>query len=421
MAGLASARELTRIGKHALLIEARERVGGRAYTLLDPRSLVPLELGAEFIHGTPPELLALLREIGVARCDTARGRSAEISNGEIVEDEESIGDLAALARRAGELDRDVSVDEFLRRFDSDATHAAAARMMRAMVEGFDASDPADASVSAIAEEWGGTAGIGGDLSRPVGGYGPLVDHMLHSLDAGSVDKLFGAAVRRIEWSRNGVRISGNRGEEAFEIEARAAIITLPLGVLQHGDVHFDPPLPKERLDAIDLLAMGPVYKAVMVFAEPVWERAYDGRLKDVAFFHDEGAPFPTLWTSLPMRSSTLVAWAGGPRAAALAGKTEEELYECVHASVDRILGAGAREFVETIYLHDWQNDPFSCGAYSYVKVGGMGARERLAEPLEDVLFFAGEATALKGEAGTVGGALKSGVRAAREVCLLGRR
>ncbi len=72
------------------------------------------------------------------------------------------------------------------------------------------------------------------------------------------------------------------------------------------------------------------------------------------------------------------------------------------------------------WVHDWQNDPYARGGYSFVTVGGDDARKQLAAPLEDTLFFAGEATDTEGEATTVAGALQSGIRAAREVLRSGR-
>jgi monoamine oxidase len=396
------------------MLEARVRAGGRIYSLRDPRAVTPIELGAEFIHGTPEVTLALLDEIGAARCDTA-GSHAEVRGGRRISGVDLDAKIEDLLRHVDALDGDVSVDAFLRRFGTGAERRDAAMWMRAMVEGFDAADPAIASVAAIAQEWRGDAGIGGASSRPVGGYGPLVDHLLHDAQERGVKTLFGATVQAISRTRGGVEVHGTRDGEAFTLKAGAAIVTLPLGVLQYGDVVFEPALPAEYASALDRLAMGPVYKAVMVFDEPFWEDVRDGALRDAAFVHDDDAPFSTLWNALPIRSTTLVAWAGGPHASRLAGRSEEDLYEQVFASLDTMLGNGARERVRTIYLHDWQSDPFSRGAYSYVKVGGLDAGERLSKPLDGTLFFAGEATASGGEAGTVAGALQSGVRAAREV------
>jgi monoamine oxidase len=165
-------------------------------------------------------------------------------------------------------------------------------------------------------------------------------------------------------------------------------------------VHFNPRVEKQP--ALQLLASGPVIKAALRFPGRFWPH-------DVAFFHSPGAAFPTFWTPLPARVPLLIAWAGGPKAERLAGKDA---------------AASALESLRTIFprcgdpdqilLHDWQADAFARGAYSYVRVNGSDARRQLAEPLRDTLFFAGEATNVDGEAGTVSGALQTGQRAASE-------
>jgi monoamine oxidase len=152
------------------------------------------------------------------------------------------------------------------------------------------------------------------------------------------------------------------------------------------------------------LASGPVIRVAMVFAKRFWDPR-------VAFFHSPRAPFPTFWTPLPMRVPLLTAWAGGPKATRLAGKRPEELVRIALRSVGTVLHS--REPLAAAYVQDWQADPFARGGYSYVKVNGAGAREALARPIGHTLFFAGEATSLE-ESGTVGGALASGARAARE-------
>jgi monoamine oxidase len=150
-----------------------------------------------------------------------------------------------------------------------------------------------------------------------------------------------------------------------------------------------------------------VIRVAMRFHKAVWEKRAPG----VAFFNRPGAAFPTFWTPLPMRAPLMTAWAGGPKAARLSGlstrKLVEEALGCVHAVFPDAHLADA-------IVQDWRSDPYSRGGYSYVLVGGEGARHQLAQPLDDTLFFAGEATDAE-EAGTVAGALRSGMRAAREV------
>ena len=133
----------------------------------------------------------------------------------------------------------------------------------------------------------------------------------------------------------------------------------------------------------------------------------------MAFFHSPAAPFPTFWTPLPMRAPLLTAWAGGPKAARLTGSSTRKLVDAALASVESVFGKGVRGHLAAAYAQDWMRDPYSRGGYSYVLVGGEGAREELAAPLDDTIFFAGEATDSE-EAGTVAGALRSGIRAARE-------
>jgi monoamine oxidase len=179
------------------------------------------------------------------------------------------------------------------------------------------------------------------------------------------------------------------------------VITLPIGVLPALRI-------REKSAALAKLASGPVIRVAMAFREAFWEKEHPG----VAFFHSPEAPFPTFWTPLPMHAPLLTAWAGGPKAEKLTGKKPEALLRHALATVQSVLQIA--EEPTAFLVHDWQADPYARGGYSYVKVGGTGAREELAAPLEDTLYFAGEATDTE-HSGTVGGALASGIRAAREI------
>jgi monoamine oxidase len=153
------------------------------------------------------------------------------------------------------------------------------------------------------------------------------------------------------------------------------------------------------------------------FATSFWEALHQGRYRDAGFFHVPEAPFSTFWTPAPARAPLLVAWAGGPRALRLAaGASPAQIARKALASLEVLFGNALDVGAELrgFYYHDWQQDPFARGAYSYVTVGGSEARAALARPIEDTLFFAGEATDAE-EEGTVTGALQSGVRAAGEV------
>jgi monoamine oxidase len=162
--------------------------------------------------------------------------------------------------------------------------------------------------------------------------------------------------------------------------------------------------------------MGPVVKLVLCFSRPFWAEIDDGKHRDVAFFHEQGAPFPTFWTTLPVRAPVLIAWSGGPKAAKLLAQNTDEVLRSALASVAEIFGKRRdyRKMLEAVYWHDWQSDPYSSGAYSYVGVGGGRVKKQLAKSVEQTLFFAGEALDAE-ESSSVGGALSTGQRAAREV------
>ena len=158
---------------------------------------------------------------------------------------------------------------------------------------------------------------------------------------------------------------------------------------------------------------------VLHFARAFWEEARQGDerpWRDLSFFRVPGAPVPVWWTKLPLRTTILTGWVGGPAAERLAGLSEEEVCELALASLGQAFGRSPDELrgeLRSCHHHDWSSDPYARGAYSYVPVGGLGAHAVLARPVDDTLFFAGEATHEGGDTGTVHGAIETGERAAR--------
>lgn len=147
----------------------------------------------------------------------------------------------------------------------------------------------------------------------------------------------------------------------------------------------------------------------------------DKSLADMSFLLSENDLFPTWWTTLPNRLPIITGWAPFRGAQALAGKDPDWIIErglgVLAELMDTPSIAGE---LESAYVHDWQSDPFSRGAYSYGLVGSDGAQEALASPMENTLFFAGEATDTQGQNGTVHGAIASGLRAASQIRMLRR-
>ena len=419
-AGLAAARSLAARSLRVIVLEARDRTGGRVWSHPTSRAAVQAELGAEFIHGPARETTSLLREAGLAAIELGAESWTAEEDGALRRDDDDFRPAAGIFERAHSLETDLSVDSFLKQFDGNGAMRKTADLARAFVEGFDAADPKIASARAIAVEW--LSGVDSTTTRPLGGYRPMFEHLRDACAAAGVQLCLSTIVRRISWGRGAVAVDAtSTGDGSKTIRARAALVTLPAGVMRHrGDeteVTFHPELPASKSEALRSIEMGHVVRVALSFRTAFWEGLQDGRYRDGAFFRRKGQPFSAYWTQLPVRSELIVAWVGGPKAIALSGASQAE-------RIDRALdgfgalfdeSALAREEFEGGVTHDWHHDPFSRGAYSYIVVHGNGARSALAAPVDDTLFFAGEATSTDGQGGTVNGALETGERAAQEV------
>ncbi len=417
-AGLAAARALGRAGAACIVLEARDRVGGRIYPRDDAALPLPVELGAEFVHGMPAVSFALLREAGRVALDVGEGSFA-YEAGALRAGRDPFGIVEGAMRRARELREDVSIEDFTRDFAEDER-----RYTRMMVEGFDAADPRRASTRALAAEWNDDQGQTSREFRPAGGYGPLLRALHDALDPDRGRVLLATPVRAVRRGARGVEVEATSAFGApLAVRAQAAVVSLPVGVLRAGTVRFEPALPAAKQAAFEQLVMGPVHKLVLRFRRAFWETVDAQRYRDGAFFHHPGAAFPSYWTLLPQRAPVLIAWAGGPKADALAELDPAQRLALALDGLRALFGSEADPHgeLEVAHAHDWQRDPYARGAYSYVAVGGGSARADLAAPVDGRLFFCGEAASTDGEAGTVAGALETGERAAREaLAALGR-
>ncbi len=432
-AGLAAAQVLSGRGRRLVILEARNRLGGRILTHRERSAGMPIELGAEFVHGRPEVTWRLLREAGLAAVDLPFNHRVR-RHGKLVELPDTDSELHEVFSGLAHLGRrDMSFGEYLRRHAGKASKDAL-RFAISFVEGFDAADPERISAQSLAEEQKGIGNVDDETQfRLVNGYGALVEHLHRSLDPKGVKFCLQQRVEEIRWRRGAVEASASGAGGKKVYRAARAIITLPLGILQlgpesKGAVRFSPDIAEKRKAAMGLVS-GPIVKAVLQFREPFWEdkavikAARAGKeLSEMVFLHAGESPFPTWWTLRPMRLPVLIAWAGGPRAVALAGKSRAQLRERALRSLADLFPISAKKLgamLSGFDCHDWVSDEFSRGAYSYVAVGGMNARKKLSEPVANTLFFAGEAVDTSGQASTVAGALASGQRAALQV--LGRK
>jgi len=421
-AGLAAATELALHKRPALVLEARDRIGGRCWSRYEPDLSVPIEMGAEFIHGRPPVTLSLLQQSGIEALERTGSRWV-FQSGEIRPRarDEIMTRIQQAMKQTKAPRRDVSFQAYLDHDLRDRLAPDERTFALRMVEGYDAADPHHVSARSIVEEWT-REDTGNDASfRPRGGYSALMDALASRLAGSEVRLQLQSVVHSVQWSRGQVVVEGTILGKPFREQAARVIVTLPLGVLQLapdalGAVRFAPTLQQKKR-ALDGLLSGPVVRLALRFRTAFWEEVDEGRYQDAGFLQSADAAFPTFWTNLPMRAPLLIAWAGGPRALRMAGMDTPAKIRRAVASLQHLFGArvDVESQLEAAWTHDWQEDPYACGAYSSVKVGGGRARKTLAAPLEDTLYFAGEATDCDGEVGTVAGALQSGVRAAREV------
>ncbi|HEU5169191.1 MAG TPA: NAD(P)/FAD-dependent oxidoreductase [Gemmatimonadales bacterium] len=410
VAGLAAARTLGTAGLRVVVLEARERIGGRILTRHLPGFPLPIELGAEFVHGRARAVWNVVRAAGLSvvkvgeRHDLARDRG-------LAPAPELETPLRELVRRAGELPEDRPVGAVLRAMTLPPDQAA---MLRSYVEGFHAVDADRASARAIARvERGQSSGTGAGY-RILDGYDTLAEWLRR---AAGCEVRLGAPVARVRWQPGSVEVSTPDGAE---IGSRAVVITVPAGVLALGDWPELDPRPAELDSALRGLAMGTALRLVLRFREPWWEGLPGTERGDepLGFVHVPGADIPTWWTPSPVRAPLLTGWAGGPAAARLAGCPADELVQAGLGTLARVFGVPPvrlERLLAGAFTHDWSEDRWSRGAYSYPVAGWEDAPARLAAPIEHTLFFAGEATDAAGEHASVHGALASGERAAREV------
>jgi monoamine oxidase len=222
--------------------------------------------------------------------------------------------------------------------------------------------------------------------------------------AGDLDVRLSTPVRRIEWSPEGVRAETDAGG----FEARHAIVTLPLALLQQGDVAFEPPLPAEKQRAVHGLGAGANGKIILRFAERMWP--------DDLTFLLSGGDTQLWWRPGRCRGDeapVITAFFGGSAVERFRSLGEDAPLAALR-QLEQILDCKLESRLQEARFVDWPAEPFSKMSYSYIPPGGAGLRAALADPVDGVLHFAGEHTNPVRPA-TVHGAFESGVRAARAV------
>ncbi len=402
-AGLMCARELRQAGKKVMVLEASGRVGGRILTLNDTSAGVPVEMGAEFIHGDAPETRRLLDEARLVTVPVL-GEHYRSDRGQMSSQGPVWKRMAHVFKRLNKNRKhDRSFEDFLAEKPGGPRLRNERELARGFVQGFNGADTRLISEKSIAQQGDPTEGAA-DAARIVKGYGGLVEHLRRDV----VDIIqLNAAVNRIAWTDSQVRVMDHSG---VHHSAQTAIVTVPLPLLQDDSIVITPDVPALRR-AAHKLVMGHVARVSVVVKERFWEK----KAEELSYLHAPTRPFTVWWTQHPVQAPLIVGWAGGPPATELLEGGDIEAVAI--AELARAFGSRPSRLealVESIHSYNWSRDPFIRGAYGYTGIGGSSAPRTLARPAASTLFVAGEATD-SATAGTVEGALASGKRAARQI------
>lgn len=412
-AGLMAAYELARAGKQVLVLEARNRIGGRAHTITDASFTQAVETGAEFVHGNLELTLHLLQKAGLQKA-TAGGAAWRSSNGHLFQQKAFIADADALMHALQMQKEETSVGDFLEAHFSSDEYGDLKKSVASYVNGYYAGELNRASVLALKEEWEQEEQPQYRVPR---GYSTLLQFLYDESVAHGVLFQVAAPVKNIIWGFEKVVVTT---KNAQQFEAQKIIVTLPVALLQNADeplaISFQPALTQHSA-AFKKLGYGSVIKIVIEFKTAFWIENFN--LKNLSFLFSDEA-IPTWWTQHPQPSSVLTGWCAGPHADALKHQTNAQLFQTAIQSLSRIFNLPVAEVENNSTAWkacNWAADPFTSGGYSYITTQTKEALQVLLQPVENTIYFAGEALYDNINVGTVEAALQSGKRTAQQVLL----
>jgi monoamine oxidase len=409
-AGIAAARRLHDAGQQVLLLEARNRIGGRIWTDIQWADF-PIELGAEFIHGERAVTHALVAAAGLTTLAAPRYPNLRWGDGGVAYGRDqwpsALGQLIDrlfashhhLAERWPALaESDCSLAAYLRRqgFAAHGIEMADVLLAQSCCASVETLSCADLARELCADQAGLEEAHIGE------GYATLLAWYSRDLPI-----RLNTPVHTIHWGAQGVTALTNDGP----FQARRSIITLPISLLQRGMIRFDPRLSQAKERAIHALRMEPATKLLYRFAEPLWD-------EELVFLAHTGVA-ARWWTPGYGRAgaSVITAYVTAERARQVDSLPEAQALALGLADLERLLGlSGIQKTCLAARRISWVNEPYTRGGYAHVPPHAAAARPMLAQPEGDLLFFAGEATVYESNPQTVHGAIESGWRAAGEVC-----
>jgi monoamine oxidase len=410
-AGLMAARELTGGGIKVVVLEARDRIGGRASTITTDSFSQPVETGAEFVHGNLELTLQLMKEAHLKTLP-AKGAVWRSAEGRLFQQDDFIEDAEELMQALEKQVAESSVSDFLNANFSDTRYEHLKKSVQSYVEGYYAGDLEKASVLALKQEW---LQEEEPQYRIQGGYTKLMDYLCDQCRAKGCIFHLSSPVTVITWAFQKVEVRTSNGSV---FSAQKIISTIPVSLLQKLNTRafltFQPQLT-EQLAALRQLGTGDVIKILIEFKRPFWEETFN--LTKLSFLFSAEA-IPTWWTQHPQQSSLLVGWCAGPHATALKEETNAQLFQKSIHSLAHIFNVSVLEIESNIaawQVCNWAADPYTLGGYSYITTITKEALRVLSEPVAGTIYFAGEALYDDINTGTVEAALQSGRNVAQAV------
>ena len=407
-AGLMAARELIRAGRRVTILEARDRCGGRIWTLPAAEFGYPAEAGPEFVHGAAPVTRTLMREAGLSLQRRGGARWSK-RTGTFRRDDWSMPHAALFYQALTKVTDDLPVAAFLDAHFADTRYDELRRSVTRTVEGYDAADPRRMRTLALRDEW--TARDDGEHGRIAGGYGALIDHLAADCRRHGAALHRGAEVTAIDETDAGIAVHSRDGAV---YEADAAILSVPIALLSEIAL---PGAARERAIAAADIGYGNVVKMLLRFRTRWWADQGCRELADLSFLLSN-APVPTWWTQYPAPDPVLTGWYAGPKADRVAALDEAGLIDMGLASLAEIFELPAERLRQDLVAAraiNWGSDRFARGAYSYATPQTRAALAVLKAPGPVPVFFSGEALYAGPDMGTVEAALASGQETARAI------
>jgi len=405
-AGLMAARELVKKGKSVCVLEARDRAGGRIYTIYDSPMGGRIEAGAEFIHGHLQTTLSLLKEAEIPY-HTIAGKTWQQRDGVLKKEMYFIEHWDLLVQKLKDLKEDMSIADFLEQWFGADEYNSLRESVRRYAEGYDTADTARASTIALRDEW--MHEDEEETYRINNGYGEMIEYLLNECDKGDFELELNSVVTEIHWQEGRVAVF-TENEESYL--AKQIVITVPLGVLQAEAIKFTPAIPGHAM-AVQDMGYGGIIKLLYLFKEAFWENIENeqGSMKDMSFIISE-QEIPTWWTQYPKKSTLLTGWLGGPKATTLKDASDDSIFELGVMSLANIFKISVEDLKAQLIscnIANWSSERFSKGSYSYATTETAKARQLLTAPIHNTLYFAGEGMYEGKEMGTVEAALKSAI------------